>query len=389
MATMRIGIYSTMAGMPWGGSEELWSRAAMVLLQQGHQVSVNYKRRKERVEQLQSLQGAGADIHLRNGIRVGRTFRRVIGAIGVGRNPGLRWLKSARPDFVLLSLGLHLDETSITESLRSARIPYGILVQAASPYHWLDMNRYATERAAYAGASRCFFVSPQNRDIVETNLALDLSGSPIVDNPFQVDVSAAPAWPKCDKAWKLACVARVNFQAKAQDLLLRVMRQPKWRSRPIEIHLWGGDGGSVEQAKELISLHNQQKQIFLHGFGGDVETIWRDHHALVLPSRFEGNSLAMIEAMLCGRMPIVTNVGRVAELVDDNVNGFVAAAATPELLDDALERAWQRRHEWQSMGALAGEAIRQRHSLKPADDFAAALVNAATSQRQSKARVAA
>jgi hypothetical protein len=29
---MRIGIYSTMAGMPWGGSEELWSRAATALL---------------------------------------------------------------------------------------------------------------------------------------------------------------------------------------------------------------------------------------------------------------------------------------------------------------------------------------------------------------------
>lgn len=386
---MRIGIYSTMAGMPWGGSEELWSRAATALLRQGHQVCVNYKRRKQPVAKLEELQGQGAEIFFRRGIRVGRAFRKVMNAVHLGRYPGLNWIKAARPDFVLLSVGFHIDETSITQTLREQGIPYAILVQSASPYHWIEMNRFADERAAYDGAVRCFFVSKQNQAIVETNLALDLADSEIVDNPFQVPLDAAPAWPSCDKSWKLACVARVHFQSKAQDLLLSVMRQPKWRSRPVEIHCWGGDGGSMQQAKELISLHGQQKQIFLHGFTQNVDAIWRDHHALVLPSRFEGNALAMIEAMLCGRMPIVTNVGRAGELVDDNENGFVAASATFELMDDALERAWQRRHEWQAMGVRAAQTIRQRHSLQPAEDFAASLLNAATGHRQAKARLAA
>lgn len=386
---MRIGIYSTMAGMPWGGSEELWSRAAAVLQQQGHQIYINYKRRKEPVERLELLKSHGAEVYLRRGIRVGRALRKVMNAVHLGRHPGLDWIKAAKPDFVLLSVGFHLDETSITATLREQKIPYAVLVQSASPYHWIEMNRFAVERAAYEGAMRCFFVSKQNQAIVETNLALDLADAQIVDNPFQVPLDVAPAWPSGERAWKLACVARVHFQSKAQDLLLRVMRQPKWRTRPVEVHCWGSDGGSMQQAKELISLHGQQKQIFLHGFTQNVDAIWRDHHALVLPSRFEGNALAMIEAMLCGRMPIVTNVGRVAELVDDNENGFVAAAATLELLDDALERAWQRRHEWQAMGARAAQTIRQRHSLQPAEDFAAALLNAATEKRQHRARVAA
>ena len=42
-----------------------------------------------------------------------------------------------------------------------------------------------------------------------------------------------------------------------------------------------------------------------------------------------------------------------------------------ELVDEALERAWQRRHEWQALGAAAGRAIRERHSLSPGEDFAA------------------
>ena len=376
---MRIGFYSTMTGMPWGGSEELWSRAATTRLTQGHQVCANYKVRKEPVAKLEELRSQGAEIYLRSGIRIGRGVRKALRAIHLGRYPGLRWIKAARPDFVLISVGFHVDE----------RIPYGILVQSASPYHWIDAKRVAAERAAYAGAARCYFVSKQNQAIVETNLAVDLVDSEIVDNPFQVPLDGTPAWPSCDKSWKLACVARVHFQSKAQDLLLRVMRQPKWRSRPVEVHCWGADGGSMQQAKDLISLYGQQKQIFLHGFTQNIDNIWRDHHALVLPSRFEGNALAMIEAMLSGRMPIVTNVGRAAELVDDNENGFIAQAATFELLDDALERAWQRRHEWKAMGARAAEAIRQRHSLQPAEDFATSLLNAATGQRQAKVRLAA
>ena len=88
-------------------------------------------------------------------------------------------------------------------------------------------------------------------------------------------------------------------------------------------------------------------------------------------------------------MPIVTDVGRVAELVDDNRSGFVAPAATVELIDDALERAWQRRHEWQAMGARGGPDIRQRHSLRRAEDFADAILAAIPGQQQAHLRAAA
>jgi glycosyltransferase involved in cell wall biosynthesis len=175
---------------------------------------------------------------------------------------------------------------------------------------------------------------------------------------------------------KLACVARLAFESKAQDILIDVLRRPKWRSRPLEVVLWGADGGNLRQIHALAEMYGIQKQLTVGGYATDIEQLWRNHHGLILPSRFEGNALAMIEAMMCGRMPIVTNVGRVAELVDDNRSGFIAPAATAPLVDDALERAWQRRNDWQTMGAMAAQAIRQRHSQRPAEDFAEALLAA-------------
>ena len=81
---------------------------------------------------------------------------------------------------------------------------------------------------------------------------------------------------------------------------------------------------------------------------------------------------------MCGRMAITTRVGRAAELIDDNESGFIAPAATVELLDDALERAWSRRKKWRAIGQRAAQVIRARHSLRPAEDFADRILSAAS-----------
>lgn len=379
---MRIAFYSTLHGMSWGGSEELWSAAAEALLRDGHQACLQFRQRRYVPQQLRPLLDMGAEISPRRGPFFGGRIRKALRKIRSPHHAMLKWFRMAQPDFVLISVSYHLDDLQVAHACREARIPYGILVQAASPYQWIDAGKAESQRIAYANAARCYFVSAQNRDILEANLGVDLSDAEIVDNPFNVRVDAAPPWPVATNPWKLACVARVHFQSKAQDILLQVMRQSKWRQRPLELTLHGSDGGSMKQFKSLIKLYDLQKAVKLGGFVDNIETVWARNHGLILPSRYEGNPLAMIEAMMCGRMPIVTNIGRAAELIDDNHSGFVAPAATVELIDDALERAWQRRHEWQEIGANAAKAVRQRHSLAPAQDFANAIVAATQPRRR-------
>jgi glycosyltransferase involved in cell wall biosynthesis len=101
-----------------------------------------------------------------------------------------------------------------------------------------------------------------------------------------------------------------------------------------------------------------------------VGSIWASHHALVLPSRYEGLPLSLVEAMLCGRPSIVTNVSGNTELLEDNVTGFVAAAPMPTFLDEALERAWARRADWQAIGAAAARQVRELVPSDPAGVFA-------------------
>jgi glycosyltransferase involved in cell wall biosynthesis len=111
-------------------------------------------------------------------------------------------------------------------------------------------------------------------------------------------------------------------------------------------------------------------RVQFQGFASDLVEVWARHHALILPSRSEGLPLAVVEAMLCGRICIVTDVAGNSELLEDNFTGFVAKAPAPDLVDEALDRAWRRRHEWQEMGKAAAQSVRKRVPPDPVGAFA-------------------
>lgn len=67
----------------------------------------------------------------------------------------------------------------------------------------------------------------------------------------------------------------------------------------------------------------------------------------------------MIEAMLCGRVCIVTDVAGNTELLEDNISSFVAKAPKAELFDEAMERAWSKRDSWYDIGQVAAKEVRK------------------------------
>jgi glycosyltransferase involved in cell wall biosynthesis len=95
------------------------------------------------------------------------------------------------------------------------------------------------------------------------------------------------------------------------------------------------------------------------GFVENIEDVWAAHHVLTLPSRYEGLPIATVEAMLCGRPVIVTDVGGHSEVIEDGATGFLAKAATVDAFRNALEEAWQRRFDLRRMGELAAMRSRQ------------------------------
>ena len=358
----------------WGGSEDLWYGCAMQLLADGYQVTANVCEWHEPVQKLDDLVKAEGELSLRPqdhdpslGIlqRIARRLRPY--------RPS-SWLQSARPDLVVMSLSGHHQGAEWMAACKAAGLRYIIVVQAVGDGIWLDAATAVIMRQNYEGAHHCYFVSNGNLDQVRNQIASPLNNASVARNPFNVSFDAHPEWPGEEKTI-IACVGRLHSVSKGQDILFSVLSQKKWKERPIEIRMYGG-GPDESTLRELQRMYDLQNVTFA-GFQKDVEQIWRECHALVLPSRYEGLPLAIVEAMLCGRPCIVTDVAGNSELMEDDISGFVAAAPRVKYLDEAMERAWRRRSEWKSIGELAAERVRQFIPPNPISVFSQSIIETA------------
>jgi glycosyltransferase involved in cell wall biosynthesis len=256
---------------------------------------------------------------------------------------------------------------------RAEGVPYVIVAQANAEHFWPDDQGALQLADAYSGARACFFVSRRNLELFEEQIGARLPAARVVRNPVNVDYNVAPPWPNDQGTWRLACVARLEPAAKGQDILIKVLSQPKWRERPLHVTLYGT--GACE--RNIRTLSDGLASIEFAGHVSDVEGIWAKNHALVLPSRYEGLPLALVEAMLCSRTAIVTDVAGNTEVIEQGITGFVARAPTVSLLDEAMEEAWTRREEWQEMGARARNAIKKLIPADPVGEFCEQLLTQA------------
>ena len=349
---MRFAFISSMAGSPWGGSEELWSQAARRLSKEAHQVSACMPRWPEQSPKFLALGRDGIRLHTQPRqlpLHV-RAWKKL--TAGLRQPPGeFIWVQRQKPDLAIISQGDNCDGLRWMEFFRDAQIPFVSLIQCNGAHWWPPDSLAGRMAAAYRAARRVACVSRGNLEMLESQIGEPLLNSTVVWNPYNVPVDQPRDWPAVKGIWKMACVARLDPKAKGQDLLFQVLSHSRWKDRPVELNLYGG--GICEDGLRQLAERFRLKNVRFHGHVNDVERIWEQNHILVLPSRYEGLPLALVEAMWCGRPAIVTDVAGNAEVCVDGQTGFVADAPERELLEQTLERAWNNRDDWLRMGFAA------------------------------------
>ena len=360
----KILFIASNVGVPWGGSEVLWYLVAKFFLQNHYQVGISIKRWDPTPSHVKELQRLGGEFFFRNDSLLSLRYK-VINRflpyhLQVKRGSN-KLLKSFSPDLAVISQGDNRGGIEWMDWCKGNNIKYVTITQAVNESNWPNNKLAIKMKNAYKLAVKNYFVSKANLRITQVQIASDLKNSKVICNPFNVLYNEPLEYPESKDWYLLANVARYEFQAKGQDILLEVMNDEKWRNRNLFVNFYG-KGIHAEQLIRLIKYFN----ITNCSVNGHIDTleIWKQNHALALPSRYEGLPLALVEAMLSGRFGIVTNVSGNAEVVLDNENGFIAAAPKPEYFDEALERAWNRRDEWKSIGLKAESYIK---SIVPED----------------------
>jgi glycosyltransferase involved in cell wall biosynthesis len=346
---MKIGIISTMFGDPWGGSEELWAATALKALNAGHEVIVSVFGWTNESPRLSELERHGVKI-----LRRRSNFH--FPGLSLTATSNYRDLFKANPDVILISQGSSFDVPwwcpELLQMLYVSPIPFVLICQLNENLPLLtDDSRREHASQIFSRAFRVLFVSNQNRIEAERQLATKIPNSAVVLNPVNLSDRSRVPWPDSRTA-RFASVARLEAKYKGQDILIETLSAEQWKRRDWHLTLYG-TGRDERYLRSLIEFFGLQERITLAGYQSDVRAIWAREQVLVMFSRAEGTPLALVEAMLCGRPAIVSDVGGNQEWVTEAETGFVAQAPVIGLTRAALERAWSARQSWNAMGIQA------------------------------------
>lgn len=352
-----------MTGFPWGGSEELWFSLAGEALMQGHKVTVSVKKWPSVDLKIQDLQRRGSDVtwwEYPRGGRRARYWQKV--------KPPFRAFFQSQPELIFVSQSSTYDcayRPDLTEPLYAAAVPYFVICQ-------LNDDTFALEEAArrravefFERAATVMFVSEHNLRLAERQLACTLPHARVVKNPVNLSAMTPVPWPAVNGRVQMANVGRLEVVHKGQEVLLECLSAETWRERNWNLSFCG-DGPDKSYLRALTDYYGLSERVQFRGQVADIRGVWAENEILLLPSRREGTPLALVEAMLCGRPSVVTDVGGNIEWVREGQTGFISEAPSVTYLSAALERAWESKADWPQMGARAHQAAMAKYDPSPA-----------------------
>jgi glycosyltransferase involved in cell wall biosynthesis len=139
---------------------------------------------------------------------------------------------------------------------------------------------------------------------------------------------------------RLINVARLYPRQKGQDILIRALGICLNRNIDVRCDFVGnppeGDQTTMEFLKELAATERVSNRIRFLCNRTDVRSLLEDADIFVLPSRYEGFGLALLEAMAVGLPVIAADIDGPAELLADGSNGIKFKVGSAEDLADKI-----------------------------------------------------
>jgi glycosyltransferase involved in cell wall biosynthesis len=133
-------------------------------------------------------------------------------------------------------------------------------------------------------------------------------------------------------------------------------------SRPIRAAIVG-DGPLMPDVRRRIAELGLDGAIDLHGRIADVGPLLSRSRVFVLPSRSEGLSIAMAEAMICGAVPVVADVGDLKDLVKNGETGYLIPEDDVQQYARRIETLLNDVAHWEHLSRNASRAARANNGL--------------------------
>lgn len=165
-----------------------------------------------------------------------------------------------------------------------------------------------------------------------------------------------------DDTFVVACTARAVPRKGVPVFIEAISGLPPG----LNIHfLMAGPRMDSKLHRKLVASSPYADNIHLFGFLKRMPWILKNVDVSVLPSlKREGLPRAILEAMIAGVVPIVTNVGGNPELVVDDESGFIVEPGDAGAIRDRILRLYNDRELHQCMSAAARQRVLSEFTIE-------------------------
>ncbi len=129
------------------------------------------------------------------------------------------------------------------------------------------------------------------------------------------------------------------YPVKGHAILLEALVLLANRGKPRVVAVVAGRGEERDRLAARSAELGMQDRFHLLGFRSDVPDLLHAADVIVMPSLSEGLPMAIIEAMLAGKMIVATDVGGIPELISNDSLGLLVPAGDAVSLAEQLQRA--------------------------------------------------
>jgi glycosyltransferase involved in cell wall biosynthesis len=170
------------------------------------------------------------------------------------------------------------------------------------------------------------------------------------------EIRAALGWPSDRVVFVMP--ARMS-EEKGHDILLRALADPAVKNLPILCYL-AGEGPRLDAMKILAKRLGVEDRVVFGGLRRDMPELYKAADVFLLCSRRESLPLSIREAMIASLPVVATDVGGIAEAVDDGITGWLVPPCNPSALAAAIARLATNAELRATMGRQGRELCSRR-----------------------------
>ena len=147
---------------------------------------------------------------------------------------------------------------------------------------------------------------------------------------------------------------------KGVDLLIEAVSRLQFFDFELKI---AGYGTQQDYLEELVETYGVQDKVEFVGARDDLDDFMRWADVMVMPSRFEGLPMVLLEAMSFELPVVATRVGGIPEVIENGVNGWLVDPENVDCLTAQLQQLLENPQLLFGIGERARQRIQSEYSI--------------------------